>query len=338
MQTIKLFFLVLLMLTSQLSFSREQMELKLTNLKCEYLINPLGIDVTSPRLSWKIEAVSNSVYNQKQKAYQILVASSPDKLSEEKADLWNSGKIQSDANAQLPYQGKQLTSEQRCYWKVKVWNNENDYTPWSDVAFWSMGLLQVTDWKAKWIGDQPDLVQQAYMENLANYDPKNSGQMKNIRPVPPSSPMLRKKFSVKLPVKSALLYVSALGYYEIGLNGAKVGDHVLAPEWTDFNKRVQYQAFDVSQNIRQGENVLTSLLGDGWYLGMLGPTKWHKDYPRRGVYGNDRRLIAQLVINYADGTNQIIGTDDSWKLNAKGYILSADNFLGQCCCEILKRI
>lgn len=329
MQTIKLFSLVLLMFICQLSFSREEMELKLTNLKCEYLINPLGIDIASPRLSWKIEALSNSVYNQKQIAYQILVASSPDKLSEEKADLWNSGKIQSDANGQLPYQGKQLTSEQRCYWKVKVWNNENDYTPWSDMAFWSMGLLQVTDWKAKWIGDQPDLVQQTYMEKLANYDPKNSAQIKNVRPVPPPSPMLRKKFSVKLPVKSALLYVSALGYYEIGLNGAKVGDHVLAPEWTDFNKRVQYQVFDVSQNLRQGQNVLTSLLGDGWYLGMLGPTKWHKDYPRRGVYGNDRRLIAQLVINYADGSNQVIATDNSWKLNTKGFVLSADNFLGQ---------
>ncbi len=329
MKTIKSITMFLLILACNYTYSRELTEIKLTNLKCEYLVNPLGIDVTSPRLSWNIVATSNDLYNQKQSAYQILVASSLDKLSETSADLWNSGKVKSDANGQIVYQGKELTSEQRCYWKVKVWSNEKDFTPWSDPRFWSMGLLAESDWKAKWIGDQPDLVQKAYKEGLDNYDQKKSTTLKNVRPVPPASPMLRKRFAVKSPVKNALLYVSALGYYEISLNGQKIGDHVLSPEWTDYNKRVQYQVYDVSQHLRQGDNALSSVLGDGWYLGMLGPTKWHKDYPRRGVYGNDRRLIAQLVINYADGTNQVIGSDDSWKINTKGFILSSDNFLGQ---------
>ena len=185
------------------------------------------------------------------------------------------------------------------------------------------------DWNAKWIGDEPDLVQKSYKKTLDEYDPKKGVALINDRPIPPSSPLLRKTFNVKSSVKDAVLTVSALGYYEIQLNCTKVGDQVLAPEWTDYNKRVQYQVFEVGQLLKKGENVLSSILGDGWYLGMLGPTKWHHDYPKRGAYGNDRRLLAQLNINYKDGTKDIIGSDDSWKINTDGYILSADNFLGQ---------
>jgi len=306
----------------------ESKDINLTSLKCEYMANPLGIDVPTPRLSWKMEAVTDDVFNLKQKAYQVLVASSPEKLSDKEADLWNSGKIKSDVNIQVAYHGKALSSQQKCYWKVKVWSNKNGYT-WSEEALWSMGLLKESDWKAKWIGDRPDLAQKVYIEFLNNYVPDKNASLKNIRPVTPSSPMLRKSFTVKSAVKDALLYVSALGYYEMGINGNKVGDQVLAPEWTNYDKRVQYQVYDISKNLRIGENVLSSILGDGWYLGMLGPTKWHNDYPRRGVYGNDRRLIAQLVIHYLDGTNQIIGTDESWKIKTQGFIVSADNFLGQ---------
>ena len=329
MQIFRTFLSLVLAFTSLYAFSGEVREIKPSALKCEYLTNPLGIDIAAPRLSWKLVAASDQVFNQKQQAYQILVATSAEKLTEEKADLWNSGKINSDATTQLVYKGKPLASEQKCYWKVKVWNNQTDSTPWSEAAFWSMGLLNKTDWKAKWIGDQPDLVQKVYKDNLDKYDPASKVELKNERPVPPASPMLRKKFMVKSAVKSAFLYASALGYYELDLNGSKVGDHVLAPEWTDFNKRVQYQSYDVTQSLKVGDNVLSSLLGDGWYMGMLGPTKWHKDYPKRGVYGNDRRLIAQLVINYTDGTSQVIATDGTWKINPKGFIISADNFLGE---------
>lgn len=307
---------------------KEGNELELVALKCEYLENPMGIDVMSPRLSWNIEATSDQTKDQKQIAYQILVATSPERLSEEDADLWNSGKTISDANMQIAYQGNKLTSMQKCYWKVKIWNSEKNYTTWSEVAKWSMGLLEDSDWSSEWIGNKPDLVQKAYKDYLFQHD-SNKASLKNQSPVPPPSPMLRKPFKVDKKVKDALLYVSALGYYEIGLNGKKVGDHVLSPEWTDYNKRVQYQTYNVTENLQMGENVLFSILGDGWYLGMLGPTRWHTDYPRRGFYGNDRRLIAQLVINYEDGTDETIGTDKSWKINTDGYIISADNFLGQ---------
>ena len=319
------FFVVILLF----SCSVKNNEIKVTDLKCEYLTDPLGIDIKTPRLSWKLVALADNVYNKKQGAYQVLAASDPEKLSESDADLWNSGKVTSGENAQIVYQGEPLVSGQECYWKVKVWDQENVASDWSGTGKWKMGLLKNTDWKAKWIGDIPDLAQKAYRDYLDHYDPAVDGVLVNKRPVPPPSPMLRKTFSVKPGIKEAYLYVTALGYYEIGVNGEKAGDHVLAPEWTDYNKRLQYQVYDVSRNIHEGENVIFATLGDGWYLGMLGPTKWHADYPRRGVYGNDRRLLAQLVVSYKDGSEDLICTDEFWKINSEGYIISADNFLGQ---------
>jgi alpha-L-rhamnosidase len=303
-------------------------ELQVVNTTCEYLVNPLGLDVTSPRLGWKVIASKNA-FDQQQTAYQILVATSVEKLTENEADLWNSGKVLSDKNAQINYEGKVLASGQKCYWKVRIWSNKGLVTPWSDVASWSMGLLNQSDWKAKWIGDQPDVVQKQYIEYLNAFDPKKNIPIVNQRPIGPSSPMLRKTFQVKAEVKQAMLYVSALGYYEMGLNGKKVGNHELAPEWTDYDKRLQYQTYDLTKDLKIGANVLSSVLGDGWYLGMIGPTKWLAEYPRRGVYGNDRRLIAQLMITYANGEKEIVSTDESWKINTNGFILLADNFLGQ---------
>ena len=302
--------------------------LQVENTKCEYLVNPLGIDVRAPRLGWKISA-SKPVFNQKQKAYQILVATSIQKLTESAADLWNSGKVISDQNAQIVYAGKELVSGQKCYWAVRIWNSDDRVTPWSEVAFWGMGLLNNADWKAKWIGDQQDLNQKSYVGYLNAFDPSKNIPVVNQRPEGPSSPMFRKTFEVRSAIKEAVLYVSALGYYEMGLNGKKVGNHELAPEWTDYDKRLQYQAYDLSKELKIGTNVLSSVLGDGWYLGMIGPTKWLAEFPRRGVYGNDRRLIAQLMITYENGEKETVSTDESWKLNTKGFILLADNFLGQ---------
>ncbi len=302
--------------------------LRVTSLRTEYLVNPIGIDVLSPRLSWKSEAIAKNVFSQKQSAYQVLVATSPDKLTEAKADLWNSSKVKSDANAQIVYQGKKLVSGQKCFWTIRIWNDKDAATPWSEPAFWTMGLLAPSDWRAKWIGDQQDLIQKAYKAHLASFDP-NDKAFKNEKPPGPSSPMLRKTFSVRPKLKEAILYVSALGYYEMGLNGEKVGNQVLTPEWTDYEKRVQYQAYDVTKSLKPGANVLSSVLGDGWYLSMIGPTKWHNDYPRRGAYGDDRRLIAQLEMIYEDGTKEIVVTDETWKINTQGFIIMADNFLGQ---------
>jgi alpha-L-rhamnosidase len=320
---------MLLFISALISCSGKTGEITVTGLKVEYLVNPLGIDIPGPRLMWKMKPGNDEVFNQKQTFYQILVASSPDRLTSKAADLWNSGRVESDQNAQIFYDGKPLESMMVCYWKVKVWNQANKPSPWSEPAFWRMGLLEERDWQAQWIGDEPDPVQHAYREYLDNYDPGRDGVLINTRPLPPPCPMLRKTLTVSKEVKSAFLYASALGYYEMWVNGQKAGDQVLAPEWTNFDKRVQYQVYDVSKYLPVGDNVLSAVLGDGWYLGMLGPTKWHADYPLRGFYGNDRRLIAQLVIDFQDGSRQVVGTDGSWKINTDGYIIDADNFLGQ---------
>lgn len=284
------------------------------NLRCEYLVNPLGIDATAPRLSWELQAVDTTARGLAQSAYQVLAASSEEKLAADVGDLWDTGKVASSDSIQLAYAGKPLTACMRVFWKLRVWDGQDVASDWSTPAFWSMGLLQKEDWKgAQWIGDAA--------EAPAERDNPNP-------PIPPS-PMLRRVFAVAGPVVRATLYVTSRGDYECRLNGAKVGDHELAPEWTDYEKRIQYQTYDVTASVQEGDNVLGATLGDGWYLGRLGPTRWDKEYPRRGVYGLHRRLLTRLDVELADGSVQNIVSDGDWKCNPDGPIRQADNFLGE---------
>ena len=189
-------------------------------LRCEYRQNPLGIDVLHPRLSWVLEAEVGCPRGQRQQAYQVLVASSPCLLEAEKGDLWDSGKVDSDESIHVVYEGVPLRSRQRCFWKVRVWGANGEVSSWSEVASWTMGLLKANEWKAKWIGG-PLTIPWAETES-------------------PPSPMLRKSFSVGGMVKNAVVYASALGLYDLRINGKRVGDHVLAPEWTNYYEKVQY--------------------------------------------------------------------------------------------------
>ena len=277
-------------------------------LRCEYLTNPLGIGTSEPRFSWTITADGRGM---RQQAYQILVATRKTRLNETKADLWNSGRVTSDAMAQIVYAGKPLRSEMRCFWTVRVWDQNGNASSWSKPALFTVGLLRASDWHASWIGAPPEAPSQLH-------DP----------PIPPS-PLLRKTFSLTQKVRTAMVYVTSLGDYELRLNGRKVGNHLLAPEWTDYNKRVQYQTLDVTAMLRQGTNVLGAMLADGWYAGRIGPTRWDKDYPRRGPYGLNRRLLIRLVVEKLDGTRQIIVSDGTWQINPDGPIRTADNFLGE---------
>ena len=222
---------------------------------------------------------------------------------------------------------------QQCWWKVKIWNNHNETSAWSEPARWGMGILQTSEWKAEWIGDQPDLKLKEYVDYLDVHHKKKEGYDPKIAENPPllPSPLLRKSFAVESKVKSACLYVSSLGDYEIFLNSERVGDHQLAPEWTDYYQRVQYQVYDLTDKLRSGTNALAAVLADGWYLGELGPVRWrwNQAFPFRGFYGLDRRLIAQLRIENTDGSVQFVLTDGSWKINPDGHIRTADNFVGQ---------
>jgi alpha-L-rhamnosidase len=276
-----------------------------TNLRTEYSTNPLGLSEPHPRLSWKLEPASGSesARGLSQSAYQILAATSPEKLAAGKADLWDTGKVASNQTLFIEYAGKPLASSERAYWAVRVWDQDGQPAPLSVTAYFEMGLLSRTEWKGKWIGSAI------------------AGSPKTSAP----APFLRKSFSLDSgnTIASARLYATALGVYEMHINGHRVGEDVFAPGWTDYRKRVQYQVYDVTSLLESnGENVAGAILGDGWYCGYTG------NIGRRQYYGDRPHLLAQLVIRFSDGSTKIIATDETWK-TATGPIVSSDMFIGE---------
>lgn len=294
--------------------------MKPTYLRCEYLVNPLGLDVAKPRLSWVLQVEDGNQKGVVQSAYQIIVSSSPEKLEHAQGDLWDTGRVASDKTIHVKYGGKPLFSQERCYWRVKVWDGENKESSWEDceVAWWQMGLLSNDDWNAKWIGAPSRQPTKVLVNDYTKPDP-----VEIIKSEP--SPLLRKTFTIsKKPIR-AVLYVTALGEYECRLNGKRVGNLLLAPEWTDYNKRVQYQAYDVITLLNESENVLGAMLGDGWYMGLLGPG----DTVRQRYYGENRCLLLKLVIEDVDGKTMEVVSDGTWKVHENGPIQSSDHFLGE---------
>jgi hypothetical protein len=348
-------------------------------LRCEYLVNPLGIHETAPRLSWRMRS---GLRGERQTAYQVHVASEPDLLAHHNGDLWDSGKVASDESAHVPYAGKPLHSRMRCYWSVRVWDRDGRSGPWSRPALWSMGLMEPGDWTAQWIAAAPiaqytaarpkltivkavyeavdgagsrdvtgrlaGMLQngggsvvvsnQAFGGDPAVQHPKQvrveyevagkpavatvrEGETLSLQNGARALPYLRKSFSLAKPVRRASLYVTALGVYEIHLNGRRVGDHILAPEWTDYRRRIRYQEYDVTPLLRPGDNALGALVAHGWYSGHLGNGGYQ-------FYGKVPALLAQLEVTYADGSTDRVVTDTSWKSHVSP-ILSSDFMLGE---------
>ncbi|NLB92378.1 MAG: family 78 glycoside hydrolase catalytic domain, partial [Bacteroidales bacterium] len=269
---------------------------RVDELVCEYHTNPIGIDVQKPRLSWKIFSDKENV---SQVSYEIRVADSPSSLNKASRQIWNSGKVNSSQSVNVEYQGAELESTQRLYWQVRIWDNQNKVTKWSEPAFWETGLLSPAKWSASWI------------------TMKNEKEMEGSKPCH----YLRKEFPTTKKIKSARIYVSALGLYELYLNGEKVGNELFTPGWTSYNKRIQYQTYDVTNKLKE-RNSLGAILGDGWYRGNIGFSKQHS------YYGDKLALIAQLRITYTDGTNETIGTDESWKATT-GPLIFSDIYNGE---------
>ncbi len=246
-------------------------------LRCEYLVNPVGIDVRQPRLSWTLASQQRG---QRQTAFQVLVASSLELLGKDVGDLWDSGKMVSEQSAQLAYSGRSLPSRAQCHWKVRVWDKQGRPSSWSQPARWTMGLLTPADWQGQWIGP-----------------PEATG------PQTPA-PWLRK--SVHLPARpaSAWAYVASLGYHELYVNGRKVGDAVLGPSLTNYARRVRYVTYDLSSLLREGDNCVGIWLGNGWAT--------HDFYAIQG----GARVLAQFEAALPDGTRQTVVTDGSWKSHA----------------------
>jgi alpha-L-rhamnosidase len=357
------------------------------NLRCEYLENPLGIDVLKPRLSW---TTASEARGWMQGAYQILVASSPELLKQDEGDLWDSGKVASGQSIHVAYAGKALTSRMRCYWKVRVWDKEGRPSGWSGSAMWSMGLLEPEAWQgAEWIGwdhvpeakpaakpkdpeikitkalygvpgdaaKQVDLTEKVQelvaagtvkvkgSNEFAGRDPAHGTKKKlvleytldgkavkvdvpenqevdlatgNAKPEKQylPAPYLRKEFGVRSPVTRAVVYAAAQGFFELHLNGTRVGDEFFMPGWTDYRQRIYYRAYDVTDLMSKGPNALGAILGDGWFRGNISCVGQNK-------YGTELRLKAQLHIEYADGETEAVVSGSDWKASF-GPILRSD--------------
>ncbi|WP_418262580.1 glycoside hydrolase family 78 protein [Flavobacterium faecale] len=269
---------------------------KIVKTVCEYRTNPVGIDVVKPRFSWQIVAEGQNV---KQVAYEIRVAKTQAALNSTKNLLWTSGKVSSDESVNVVYGGVPLKSMERAYWQVRVWDNKNKVSDWSTPAFWEMGILETSSWKASWI--------------------TMKDEQKSTTSLP--SQYYRKEFSANKKVSSARVYVTSLGLYQLFLNGKKVSDDLFTPGFTSYKKRIQYQTYDVTDRIGQ-KNAIGAIVGDGWYRGYLG---WDG---LRSYYGDQLGLIVQLKINYTDGTSETITTDENWKVSY-GAILKSDIYNGE---------
>jgi len=268
------------------------------DLRCEYIKDPVGLDVLSPRLSWKMKKDTRGA---RQTAYRIEVASTDGLLITDSPDIWDSGKIESDLSIQVEYDGIPLKSGMRVSWRVKIWDEENNPSQWSNIFHWEMGLIGETDWKAKWIGAPGSLTY---------------GEWKYF------SPLFRKEVNISKKIKSARAYISGLGYYELYINGEKIGDHVLSPNQTNYDRRqvekwseprignmttsVLYETYDITSNLKSGGNGLGIILGNGWYIQADRTSE-------TSLWYNTPRLLAQFNIEYEDGSKELITSDESWK-------------------------
>lgn len=287
-----------------------------SHLRCEYLRNPTGIDAVQPRLSWK---VASDERGQSQTAYRLIVSSDADKLTNGDGDLWDSGIVTSDQTLFIRYAGVDLRSGQDCHWKVAVWdaNQTTDDSPtWSEPASWSMGLLNDSDWSADYI---------SFRDATPVYTAVDELHL-------PAAAQYRRDFKAPKTIRRATIYSTALGIYEMHLNGERIGDAYFAPGWTDYRQRAYYDTHDVTEMVKQGDNAIGIWVADGWYSGYVGfglLTGMGTEKTGRANYGKTPSVMAQLEIEYADGSRQTIGTDGSWKVTTDGPIQEADLLMGE---------
>lgn len=273
-------------------------QLKVTNLRVEYMENPTVVDAVNPRFSWVNEARDSKLRGCRQTAYQIGVASSLKNLKAGRYDVWNPGKKSSDESSLVAYAGKALKSGTDYYWRVRTWDQKGKASAWSEPAHWGMGLLARSDWKAQWIDSQQD----------------DGG-----------APLLRKGFDVSGKVKQAKVFICGLGFFELYLNGKRIGDDYLVPNLSNYTKReylgdpkkakttlimpdnartyrALYMSYDVTEQMQEGKNAVGVILGNGFY---------QSDKTIAGTFGHPC-LLLQMEIVYENGTKQTVVSDGSW--------------------------
>ena len=273
-----------------------------TALQCNGMVNPIGVDTPNPALSWQLDYDQPTARGIKQTACQILVASSPELLAQDQGDLWDSGKINSDSSIDIAYAGKPLATLANAFWKIRIWDQDQNASAWSAPQHWTMGLLSASDWHAKWIGRDDPLP-------TAN--------------VPSPARWLRKEFSADKPLRRAVVSFSGLGSSELYVNGAKVGDAVLSPALSEYEKRDYYVTYDITSMLKPGANALGAVLGNGRFnsprvVGRNGLNNF--GWPK---------LILQLHLEYADGSTAEVVSDESWKFTDAGPIRANNEYDGE---------
>lgn len=284
--------IILLLFCMAAGISGIAQKLQLAELTTEYQTNPIGLDVTQPRFSWILVSPQRDIL---QTAYELRVSTDVNF----KNIAWQTGKVNSDQSAFIPYSGTPLKAKQLYYWQARAWDNKGNTSPWSTPASFEVGLLAADDWKASWI------------------EPAIPGDSSGG-----PAPILRREFDVKKAIKSARLYITSHGLYEAHINGKRVGDQYLTPGWTSYNKRLQYQTYDVTGLLKQGRNATGALLGDGWYRGNLA---WGG---LKNIYGKTLGLLYQLEVTYTDGSTELITSDAQWK-SSTGPIRRAGIYYGE---------
>ncbi len=261
-------------------------------LRCEYAKNPLGIGESLPRFSWKI---NDDRRGAKQTAYRLTVGTKPGET-----DVWDSGEVASHQSTQVVFAGTKLKSRGRYFWQVRYRDQAGVASTWSDTAFFEMGILKTSEWRGQWVSVP------------LPFDKNVSGPSK----------YLRRNFVSRRPVKGARLYITARGVFVPLLNGKRVGNDIFLPGWSDFRKRIRYQTYDVTDLVVSGRNTLGVMVGDGWHTGKVA---WNP----RGLYGENTAALAELHIEYADGSYEVIRSDADWKGSTEGPIRTNDFLDGE---------
>ncbi|MEO5682310.1 MAG: family 78 glycoside hydrolase catalytic domain [Chitinophagaceae bacterium] len=278
-----------------------------TALTCEYIENPLGIDIKLPRLSWTFTSTER---NQLQSAYEVIVSISAQDITKGTGSAWASGKVASAENIQIVYAGKPLQSFTRYYWRVKVYNQKGEASGWSGINWFETAMLETNEWKAQWINDgtkNPEKDEDYYK--------------------PDRMPLLRKSFTTGKKVQSARLYISGVGYYEAYLNEKKIGDNILDPGFTTYRKQVLYVVHDITALLRKGNNTAGIMLGSGWWNPL--PFKFFGRWDLRNYQQTGRPCAkAEIHLRYTDGSQEVIATDESWQ-SAPGPITQNNVYIGE---------
>lgn len=287
----------------------QRSSLSVNNQTCEYIKNPLGIDIPSPRFTWNLASTTR---NQIQTAYEIIVSDNAKDIKANKGNMWTSGKVNSADNLHITYFGEKLQSFTRYYWKVRVYDKEGQASSWSETAWFETAMMDESEWEAKWIGD-------------GSKTPESDAGFYKDDP----APLFRKEFSTGKEISEGRLYITGVGYYEPYVNGQKIGEQVLDPGWTTYSKQILYATYDITNLLRKGENAIGIMAGNGWY-NLLPFNMWCSPLRNLRMYLDCGRptVKALLRIRYQDGNVEEIGTDQSWQV-ASGPVVRNNIYIGE---------